>query len=78
VLSVSTTVSFVVEGTGGAALDMSSYNDFVATTGTVQKITFGTSITTATSVSALVSSHGQRSDSVETPTPAALADRPKR
>jgi hypothetical protein len=51
VLSVSTTVSFVVEGTGAAALNMTGYNAFVTGTGTVQKITFGTSITTATSVS---------------------------
>lgn len=51
VLSVSTTVSFVVEGPGGIALDMNSFNDFVSGTGTVNKITFGTGITTATGVS---------------------------
>jgi len=50
VLSVSTTVSFVIEGTGGASLDTTSFNAF--TSGTVNKITFGTSITTATSMSA--------------------------
>jgi hypothetical protein len=50
VLSVSTTVSFVIEGTGGASLDTSAFDAF--TSGTVNKITFGTSITTATSMSA--------------------------
>lgn len=48
--SVSTTVSFVVEDVAGAALDMTGYGAF--TSGTCQKITFGTSITTATSMSA--------------------------
>lgn len=50
VLSVTTTVSFVIEGTGGASLDTTSYSAF--TSGTCNKITFGTSITTATSMSA--------------------------
>jgi len=50
VLSVSTTVSFVIEGTGGASLDTTSFNAF--TSGTVNKVTFGSSITTATSMSA--------------------------
>lgn len=50
VLSVSTTVSFVIEGSGGASLDTSTFNAF--TSGTCNKITFGTSITTATSMSA--------------------------
>lgn len=50
VLSVSTTVSFVIEGTGGASLDTTGYSAF--TSGTCQKITFGNSITTATSMSA--------------------------
>lgn len=50
VLSVSTTVSFVIEGTGGASLDTTGYDAF--TSGTCNKITFGTSITTATSMSA--------------------------
>lgn len=50
VLSVSTTVSFVIEGTGGASVDTSSYSPFTA--GTVNKITFGTNITTATTMSA--------------------------
>ena len=50
VLSVSTTVSFVIEGTGAASLDTTGYSAF--TSGTCQKITFGTSITTATSMSA--------------------------
>ena len=45
VLSVSTTVSFVIEGTGGASLDTSAFDAF--TSGTCNKITFGTSITTA-------------------------------
>lgn len=48
VLSVSTTVSFVIEDTDGTALDMTDFDAF--TSGTVQKITFGTSITTATSM----------------------------
>lgn len=50
VLSVSTTVSFVIEGTGAASLDTSDFDAF--TSGTCNKITFGTSITTATSMSA--------------------------
>lgn len=50
VLSVNTTVSFVIEGTGGASLDTTGYNAF--TSGTCNKITFGTSITTATNISA--------------------------
>lgn len=50
VLSVSTTVSFVIEGTGAASLDTTNYDTF--TSGTVSKITFGTSITTATTMSA--------------------------
>jgi hypothetical protein len=50
VLSVSTTVSFVIEGDDGASLDTSSYDAF--TSGTCNKITFGTSITTATTLNA--------------------------
>ncbi len=50
VLSVSTTVSFVIEGTGGASLDTTSFDTF--TSGTCNKVTFGTSITSATSMSA--------------------------
>lgn len=50
VLSVSTTVSFVIEGAAGASLDTTSFDTF--TSGTCNKITFGTSITTATSMSA--------------------------
>jgi hypothetical protein len=50
VLSVSTTVSFVIEGTGSASLDTTGYSAF--TSGTCNKITFGTSITTATSMAA--------------------------
>lgn len=50
VLSVSTTVSFVIEGTGAASLDTTNFGTF--TSGKVNKITFGTSITTATSMSA--------------------------
>ena len=50
VLSVSTTVSFVIEGTGGASLNTTGYTAF--TSGTCNKITFGTSITTATTMSA--------------------------
>jgi len=50
VLSVSTTVSFVIEGSGAASLDTSAFDAF--TSGTVNKITFGTSITTATSMNA--------------------------
>ena len=52
VLSVSTTVSFVIEGTGAAAMSLQGFNAFVSGTGTVNKITFGTSITTATNISA--------------------------
>ena len=50
VLSVSTTVSFVIEGTGAASLDTTNFDTF--SSGTVNKITFGTSITTATNISA--------------------------
>ena len=50
VLSVSTTVSFVIEGDGAASLDTSTFAAF--TSGTVNKITFGTSITTATALTA--------------------------
>jgi hypothetical protein len=50
VLSVSTTVSFVIEGTGGISLDTTSFKAF--TSGTCNKITFGNSITTATTMSA--------------------------
>lgn len=50
VLSVSTTVSFVIEGDGAASLNTTGYDAF--TSGTCQKITFGTSITTATSINA--------------------------
>lgn len=50
VLSVSTTVSFVIEGSGGASLNTTGYGAF--TSGTCNKITFGTSISTATSMSA--------------------------
>lgn len=50
VLSVSTTVSFVIEGTGAASLDTSAFDAF--TSGTCNKVTFGNSITTATSMSA--------------------------
>ena len=51
VLSVSTTVSFVIEGSGAAAYSCQGFNAFVSGTGTVNKITFGTGITTATGVS---------------------------
>lgn len=50
VLSVSTTVSFVIEDTDGTSLDTSGFDAF--TSGTCNEITFGTSITTATSMSA--------------------------
>lgn len=50
VLSVSTTVSFVIEDTDGTALDSSAFDAF--TSGTCNKITFGNSITTATSMTA--------------------------
>jgi len=50
VLSVSTTVSFVIEDTDGTSLDTSDFDAF--SSGTVSKITFGTSITTATNISA--------------------------
>lgn len=48
--SVSTTVSFVIEDTDGTSLDTTDYDAF--TSGTCNKITFGTSITTAATVSA--------------------------
>jgi hypothetical protein len=50
VLSVSTTVSFVIEDTAGGSLNTSDFSEF--SSGTVSKITFGTSITTATNISA--------------------------
>jgi len=50
VLSVSTTVSFVIEGAGAASLDTTNFGTF--SSGTVNKITFGTTISTATSMSA--------------------------
>lgn len=50
VLSINTTVSFVIEGTGSASLDTTNFGTF--TSGSVQKITFGTTISTATSMSA--------------------------
>lgn len=49
VLSVSTTVSFVIEDTAGTSLDTTDYDAF--TSGTCNKVTFGTSITTATTLS---------------------------
>lgn len=48
--SVSTTVSFVIEDTDGTSVDTTDWDTFVS--GTCNKITFGTSITTATSISA--------------------------
>lgn len=48
--SVSTTVSFVIEDTDGTSLDTTDFDAF--TSGTVSKVTFGTSITTATNISA--------------------------
>lgn len=50
VLSVSTTVSFVIEGSGAASLDTTDFDAF--TSGTCNKITFGNSIATATSMAA--------------------------
>jgi hypothetical protein len=50
VLSVSTTVSFVIEDTDGTSLDTSTFDAF--TSGTCAEVTFGTSITTATNISA--------------------------
>lgn len=49
VCNVSTTVSFQLEDvSGGTGIDTSSYDTFV--TGTVSKVTLGTSITTATAI----------------------------
>jgi Phage tail tube protein, TTP len=48
VINVSTTVSFEVEDLDGTSIDSSLFDDF--STGTAEKITFGTSITTATNV----------------------------
>lgn len=50
VLSVSTTVSFVIEDTDGTSLDTSDFDAF--TSGTCQKVTFGTTIVTATTINA--------------------------
>lgn len=51
VVAVSTTVSFELEDvSGGTGIDTTDFDTF--TSGTAQKITFGTSITTATSMSA--------------------------
>ncbi len=50
ILSVSTTVSFVIEGTGGLSLDTTGFGAF--TSGFCNRVTFGTSITSATSMSA--------------------------
>lgn len=51
VCNVSTTVSFELEDvTGGSGIDTTAYDTF--TSGSFEKITFGTSITTATNISA--------------------------
>lgn len=50
VLSVSTTVSFVIEDTDGTSLDTTGFDAF--TSGTCSEVTFGTSITSATNISA--------------------------
>lgn len=51
VVAVSTTVSFQLEAiSGGTGIDTTTFDTF--SSGTAQKITFGTSITTATSMSA--------------------------
>lgn len=62
VLSVSTTVSFVIEAVDGTSVDTTNWNTF--TSGTCNKITFGTSISTITN---LTSSGGER-DSIDTTT----------
>lgn len=51
VLSVNTTVSFVLEGPDGSALDMSNFGSYVSG-GTVRKITYGLSLGTARGLSA--------------------------
>lgn len=48
VLSVSTTVSFVIEGATGVSLNTTNFGTFSA--GTCQKVTFGTSLATITGV----------------------------
>lgn len=48
--SVSTTVSFVIEDTDGTSLDTTDFAAF--TSGTCQKITFGTTISTAANIAA--------------------------
>lgn len=50
VLSVSTTVSFVIEDVNGTSVDTTNFGTF--TSGTCNKVTFGTTITTATTMSA--------------------------
>lgn len=50
VLSVSTTVSFVIEDTDGTSVDTTDWGTF--SSGTCNKITFGTSLSTITSLTA--------------------------
>lgn len=60
--SVSTTVSFVIEDTSGSSVDTTDWGTF--TSGTCNKITFGTSISTLTSFS----SSGGEAASIDTTT----------
>ena len=60
--SVSTTVSFVIEDTNGSSVDTSSWSAF--TSGTCNKITFGTSISTITTFTG----SGGEADAIDTTT----------
>lgn len=62
VLSVSTTVSFVIEDTDGSSIDTSAWDAF--TSGTCNKITFGTSISTMVDFNV----SGGEADSIDTTT----------
>lgn len=62
VLSVSTTVSFVIEDTDGTSVDTTNWSAF--TSGTCNKVTFGTSISTMTSFTG----SGGEADSIDTTT----------
>lgn len=69
VLSVSTTVSFVIEGATGVSLDTTNFGTF--SSGTCKKVTFGTSLATVTGLS----SSGGEADMIDVTT---LADKVKR
>ena len=69
ILSVSTTVSFVIEGATGVSLDTTLFGTFTA--GTCQKVTFGTSLATVTGLT----SSGGEADMIDITT---LGDKVKR